>query len=380
MSKKKQDRLRVGERVTIFRTGKRGIYTAEFHFEGHRTRSLRTRNKEAAIKKAKLIDAQLLNGDFKLTKQGPKPKEKKKTMMRDAKELYIFWLKSEGRRKKTCSGYDGIIEDFMQFAESVGVTRMDSINLNLYDSYRVKCRERGLDVRTIFNLCRLLKSWLAWCAARELIGSNPLAKANNQKPRPRQRQAPTLGSVNAVLDTATNQLETQLAMLALTGLRAGELRHLRAEDVDVEGGWIHVRSRAGFETKTGEERKVPIHQRLREYLKEFDCPKRGWFFVAPPSNRYMDGNHHINTRRLNEAFKSLLGAEGLPTGRADGFTLHSLRRFFRTTTVNSGVPERVVDLWLGHRDTKDMGTIYYALDDETSQRFMLQVNFDPKVR
>lgn len=43
--------------------------------------------------------------------------------------------------------------------------------------------------------------------------------------------------------------------------------------------------------------------------------------------------------------------------------------------MNAGVPERVVDIWLGHASDRSMGSVYYKLSDEESQRFMLMVPF-----
>ena len=41
-----------------------------------------------------------------------------------------------------------------------------------------------------------------------------------------------------------------------------------------------------------------------------------------------------------------------------------------------GVPEQVVDLWLGHEsDKKSMQSTYYHLTDEASQDFMQRVPF-----
>jgi hypothetical protein len=65
----------------------------------------------------------------------------------------------------------------------------------------------------------------------------------------------------------------------------------------------------------------------------------------------------------------------LPVGREAGFVVHSLRHFFETFTVNAGVPQRVIDTWLGHRSDKSMAAVYYRLRDEDSQAFMTKVPF-----
>jgi integrase len=48
--------------------------------------------------------------------------------------------------------------------------------------------------------------------------------------------------------------------LAKTGLRVGELVHLLIEDLDLDGGWLHVRNKTelGWRVKTGNERSVPL--------------------------------------------------------------------------------------------------------------------------
>jgi len=48
--------------------------------------------------------------------------------------------------------------------------------------------------------------------------------------------------------------------LAKTGLRNGELTHLLIEDVDLDGGWLHIRNKTqlGWRIKTGHERAVPL--------------------------------------------------------------------------------------------------------------------------
>jgi integrase len=66
---------------------------------------------------------------------------------------------------------------------------------------------------------------------------------------------------------------------------------------------------------------------------------------------------------------------GLPAGRESGFVLHSLRHFFETFGVNAGIPQRVIDTWLGHRSDRSMAAVYYRLGDGESQLFMQKVPF-----
>jgi len=57
--------------------------------------------------------------------------------------------------------------------------------------------------------------------------------------------------------------------LAKTGLRIGEVTHLLIEDVDLVGGWLHVRNKTelGWRIKTGQERAVPLLPELIAVLR-----------------------------------------------------------------------------------------------------------------
>jgi integrase len=78
---------------------------------------------------------------------------------------------------------------------------------------------------------------------------------------------------------------------------------------------------------------------------------------------------------VNDRFTRLAAHHGLPVGREAGFVIHSLRHFFETFCVNAGIPQRVIDTWLGHRSDQSMAAVYYRLRDEDSQSFMARVPF-----
>ena len=58
-----------------------------------------------------------------------------------------------------------------------------------------------------------------------------------------------------------------------------------------------------------------------------------------------------------------------------GLVFHSFRHFFETRAVNAGVPQFVVDHWMGHTRRKSTGRIYYGMNDAKSQEFVRQVKF-----
>src|SRR5690606_9558575 len=165
------------------------------------------------------------------------------------------------------------------------------------------------------------------------------------------------------------------AALAFTGMRRSNCRHLRVEDVDLNGGWIYVRSREGAETKRGTEWKTPIHPRLAAILHSLPMPQEGYVFTSPPSRKHPLGGRWIDARRLNDEFVETLKKLELPAGRGDGFTLHSLRHFFKSFCISNGVPREYVDAWQGHMGIRSAADLYAHTLDSKSLYWMSRVRF-----
>jgi integrase len=76
--------------------------------------------------------------------------------------------------------------------------------------------------------------------------------------------------------------------LAKTGLRVGELTHLLVEDLDLDGGWLHVRNKTelGWRVKTGQERIVPLLPEVVAVLRNVVGTRRaGPVFLRERLNR-----------------------------------------------------------------------------------------------
>ena len=362
------ERIRVGEHVTIYPRGKKRIWCADFWRDGvHCRQSLKTANKKVALQRAIHLEAQLTAGTF----QKPPPS----VTVRQAANDYLKYLETGDRAAKTLVKYKGIFDVLVAFLEERSSTRLAQFTTTLFDKFRA-WRKPDHHRKTMYTEGVVVKQLFKWAKARKLLIENPVADYKLDKPPLEPQEGPSLEQLNRILATLREPQLTPIAVLGFTGMRAGEVQRLQPEDIDLTGNWIDIESREGLETKTGLSRKVPIHSRLRPLLEAISKQARPWAFTRPPSKKYHAGNQPLNIKKLNEQFQQVLHKLGLPTGRKKGgFTLHSLRHFFETFTVNAGVPQRVVDTWLGHRSDRSMAAVYYKLKGEDSQAFMKKVPF-----
>lgn len=353
---KKTDRISVGARVSISPRGKKGLWCAEFSLDGkHKRVALKTPNKKVALERATDLEHRLDLGNYA---SAPPP-----VALRDVTEAYLKFLKTEGRARRTLTRYRGELEAFAAFVEQQHVTRIHQVKMATLDGYRAHRREDH-EQTTVCHETIVIKQLFKWACKRGLMPANPISGYEVRKPPRKHKDVLTLPQVNMILGGCTARRRAEIGTLAFTGMRAGELQGLRSDGVDRQSGWILIAGQVEGPTKTGQVRRVPIHPRLQKLLQAQPAGTGGWFCEAEPSSKYPAGGHPINTKRLCEYFKAVAARVGI-----NGFTLHSLRHFFKTHAINHSVPERAVDLWLGHSDGSVRG-LYYHLTDEESKRFM----------
>jgi integrase len=128
--------------------------------------------------------------------------------------------------------------------------------------------------------------------------------------------------------------------------------------------------------KTRRSRKIPIHPNLAALLGTMTKHNRPYVFCARATLDAHQGDQPINVKDLNGDFQVLAKSLGMAVGRKhDGLVFHSLRHFFETAAVNAGVPQFVVDAWMGHVGEDTTGRQYYGLTDAKSKEFMATVQF-----
>jgi integrase/recombinase XerD len=148
-------------------------------------------------------------------------------------------------------------------------------------------------------------------------------------------------------------METLIGLLAVTGLRVGEVIRLDRDDVDLHRGLLIVRN-----SKLGRSRHVPLHATTVEALRAYLCrrdrlfsePSSPALFISTTGTRLRSGN-------LRAVFAELLKTAGLPPRRErHGPRAGDLRHSFAVQTlldwhhagVDVGSRLPVLSTFLGH--------------------------------
>ena len=155
---------------------------------------------------------------------------------------------------------------------ALGAHRLSELRRGDLQRFVDRLRGEGLSGSKVRNIIIAVRVLYRHAIERELVEVNPtsgLRLPNGSKPRDRAASATEAAALLAALPEADRAL---WATAFYAGLRRGELRGLRWDDVDLAAGIIHVRR--GWDDLAGEiepksakgTRTIPITALLRDYL------------------------------------------------------------------------------------------------------------------
>lgn len=143
-------------------------------------------------------------------------------------------------------------------------------------------------------------------------------------------------------------LRTKVILLILlsSGLRIDELRNLKIKDVDLDSNPVKIYVRGTY----AKERKARItfissqaKEELLKYLSERKSYNENDYLIVTRDNKQLS---YSNIQYIvNKAFKIISEKEG----KRYKLHSHSLRKFFKTTLLNAGMPVQIVDKLMGHQ-------------------------------
>jgi integrase len=286
-----------------------------------------------------------------------------------------------GVQKETVKRYKAMLDKFLPFCESNGVTSWNGVQGRLLENYAAWLDEREYAAKTQGDELTTIKQLVKYLVREKLLPPEAEIRLPIKKVAGARRHCYTQEQVRSMLELCNSNenlhwLRDVIQGLSHTGMRISELLSLRASDIDLRSGFIVLTDDRGNsviavenrrQLKNGKSRRIPILEELRPLLvrlvarypkgKLFRGPKEGVLLANFVRERFK-----ADVRKpLSERFSQDRDDEGFAGG-----CLHSFRHFFCSVAANSGVPERTVMEWLGH-SSSDMVRVYFHLSDQDAK-------------
>jgi|GEM_PF-6292227 len=227
----------------------------------------------------------------------------------------------------TVRSYTTDLRTLAKFVNHISVVNITKAMLR---AYMRDMSRKGLSTLTIRRKFHCYRTFWGWLRLSEI--DNRLLPEQIQLPK-RKRKAPiwlTDSQLKTFVYTLDGDPLLDLAwmILAMLGLRRGELLALRWDDFDMESKKVTIQPGKG-----GRARILHYPDALQSRLDKLEISTGRIFDMTPP--------------RLTRKFKLHLEACNLD---GFGFTPHSLRHTFASHLISRGVDITIVKELLGHKD------------------------------
>lgn len=246
-------------------------------------------------------------------------------------------------KPSTRIGYEDLLEGpHMRDFAKTPLTTFDETLAFEFDARLVKAGNGASSRR---NHLIVLRSVLRAAVMAKYLDAMPmlpkLPKVGTKEPK-----VPTRAEIELVIDAARSHQRLALALAALAGLRAGEIRGLRRRDVDLARGLLTVRQAicrgVAAAPKSGNERVIPIASSLLCFLQKA--------LLAEPTK---EPDASICRTRSGRPWSQTGISSALRRAQArakvGGWTLHTLRHSFVTELFRRGAGAPTVQRLAGHQ-------------------------------
>lgn len=267
--------------------------------------------------------------------------------------------------------YERIMRAFRSFLEKEKIQYCEQITkktLNAYASHRgTSCMDSSiklelLQVRTFLNFLR----------EEKFLAAETHFTYRTKKPKKtKRRYCPKADEARAILRTLQQDPELRwlfhaAMMLLNTGLRFAEIAQMTSHDINLDFGVIWVLDEeeddsSEKETKSGEDRFLPITPELRPILEQLVTSEDRKLFTGPRGGHLRSDTFNDNLR-----LKALIPLKDrFPRTKFESLTAHGMRHFFRTHATHCGISKTEIDAWMGH-DENSMSQRYFHEDIESA--------------
>lgn len=344
-------------------------YYAEWSVGNKQQRkSLKTRNKTAAINEAHALHDKICRGD-----RLEAPKE---YTVEEAVTLYLDTCRARRLGPKTIEKYELTLNNFKAFCKERSLVYLGRCGPVEFWAYVATMGH--LSKKTQYDRTVIVQQLFKWCFEHaEIISANPVRRAKLRKPAPTKQPCFTPEQVRKMIDTADDYLRPMIVFLAFTGCRFGEMRDLLWEDVHLDAnghGVLDIRhGGSDGETKGRKSRRIPIHAELRPYLESMRRIDER-VFHSRPSKRFPRGDGKLVDGRFLDQVKALCKA--CKFTNPDQYKTHTFRHAFVSMLARQNVSYRYALQLMGHGSSKILD-LYFSVYDADAAKAIDAIQLPP---
>ena len=217
---------------------------------------------------------------------------------------------------------------------------------------------------TIKKLYMMLNQCFREAQKRKIIAENPMEDLKRPKSRKQKRKVRAMTVEEQqkflkVIQTEKVRYKEQMLISMFTGMRMGEVNALTPKDINFKFNFINIdktvskgRKGSAFvndsaKTEKGN-RTVPINELVKpvveEVLANYEPTEDGMLFHTTVGTL-------VTTNQVNMEFKRLLERFDIrDEGLKGELSLHSLRHTYATRCIEGGMPPKILQNLLGHKD------------------------------
>lgn len=259
----------------------------------------------------------------------------------------FFQVKSQGTKPlkpRTIEAYKGNLINILRVLGDFPLLKLDKGRLEHYvETRRMETGDVAIrrDLAFLSSLYTTAKLWPNGPQANPVkdLHKRSLQEANERTTWLTQKE------YDRLLAACREPYQRIFVTLAVhTGMRKEELLKLRWEEIDLEAGVITLGNRDRGRTKNGSYRIIPMTDSVLSVLEHTLLPRPEFVFTNPETGK---------------SVVSIKTFWRLATKRAklSNVRIHDLRHTFASWAMQRGVPEIVIQSWLGHR-TRSMTKRY----------------------
>lgn len=268
--------------------------------------------------------------------------------------LYLQHLAILGRARLTIRAAKYGLRDFTRFLEEMDVFYLSELSAGVVSEYqqelafRLTSKGTLLAIRSQGQLLAVAKNFTKYLKDEEYLLSDPGEKI--QLPRKPKRLPKVILSTTEMRqlmkgpDLRSNtgfRNRIVLEILYDTGIRRAEMAGIKTRDLDLDGGYIHIRSGKG-----DKDRVVPLSTRVCDLVRSYLLSVRP-SFIQGKDHGFLILNRWGERMNANGIW-AIVKRCAVQAGIKKNISTHTFRHTCATHMMKYGAPVRHVQELLGH--------------------------------